>query len=281
MSEISVSQLAKELKLESSRLVEQLQAAGVGNSIKEDTPLTEKDKAKLLDYLRNGQGGLQNKSRITLTRKKTTKIKKADSFGKARTIEVEVRKKRVIVKKPEDNEQHENSAKSFENIKPTTSLKNASNIIGAKKTEVTPKDLSNNSSLKINKSNENIIKAEEVTISKEVKTEISEGKVSKTIGDGLKENITGKVGEEVKSSKGDQGKKNKDSDIKSPKIDKTLRKSGATKRKEKNQDLKDWSGAKSSRKEPDLGKSKSVSGKSTKKGKLTQSKKNGEIMRKK
>ena len=35
---------------------------------------------------------------ITLTRKQTTEIKAADSTGKARTIQVEVRKKRVLVR---------------------------------------------------------------------------------------------------------------------------------------------------------------------------------------
>ncbi|MET0681449.1 MAG: translation initiation factor IF-2, partial [Burkholderiales bacterium] len=39
------------------------------------------------------------KHKITLTRKQTSEIKKADSSGKARTIQVEVRKKRVFVKR--------------------------------------------------------------------------------------------------------------------------------------------------------------------------------------
>ena len=41
------------------------------------------------------------KKKITLTRKQTTEIKDADSTGKARTIQVEVRKKRVFVKRDE------------------------------------------------------------------------------------------------------------------------------------------------------------------------------------
>src|SRR6185436_1142592 len=39
--------------------------------------------------------------KITLTRKQTTAIKQADATGKARTIQVEVRKKRVFVKRDE------------------------------------------------------------------------------------------------------------------------------------------------------------------------------------
>src|SRR5439155_3102140 len=44
-------------------------------------------------------GGMELKKKITLTRKQTTEIKSADSAGRARTIQVEVRKKRVFVKR--------------------------------------------------------------------------------------------------------------------------------------------------------------------------------------
>jgi translation initiation factor IF-2 len=49
--------------------------------------------------LRKQHGGLDQKKKITLTRKQTTEIKAADSTGRARTIQVEVRKKRVFVKR--------------------------------------------------------------------------------------------------------------------------------------------------------------------------------------
>ena len=39
------------------------------------------------------------RKKITLTRKSTSEIKQADSSGKARTIQVEVRKKRTFVKR--------------------------------------------------------------------------------------------------------------------------------------------------------------------------------------
>ena len=60
------------------------------------------DKTKLLDYLRKQHGAAgEPKKKITLTRKQTTEIKAAGSTGKARTIQVEVRKKRVFVKRDE------------------------------------------------------------------------------------------------------------------------------------------------------------------------------------
>ena len=99
MAQINVTQFAKELGLPIELLIEQLQTAGVKKKLADDTVLTEKDKTQLLDYLRQSHGAREAKNKITLTRKQTTEIKKSDSTGKARTIQVEVRKKRVLVKR--------------------------------------------------------------------------------------------------------------------------------------------------------------------------------------
>src|SRR6266850_5530349 len=99
MAQMNVSQFAKELGLASAMLLEQLQAAGIGKALADDTVLTEHDKTQLLDYLRRVHGAKDTKNKITLTRRQTTEIKKADSTGKARTIQVEVKKKRVLVKR--------------------------------------------------------------------------------------------------------------------------------------------------------------------------------------
>ena len=98
MAQMSVEQFASELGLLPAVLLEQLQAAGVSKEIAKDG-LTEKDKNQLLDYLRKVHGATEDKGKITLTRRQTTEIKKSDSTGKARTIQVEVRKKRVFVKR--------------------------------------------------------------------------------------------------------------------------------------------------------------------------------------
>src|SRR5512141_1144312 len=102
MAKSNVTQFAEELKLPVTLLLEQLQAAGVRKKAGEDA-ITEQDKTRLLDYLREMHGNKEEKKKITLTRKQTTEIKKADATGKARTIQVEVRKKRTFVKgdKPE------------------------------------------------------------------------------------------------------------------------------------------------------------------------------------
>ena len=98
MAQTSVTQFAGELKVQPSVLLEQLKAAGVHKQQAEDT-LSEQDKTKLLEYLRKVHGATEAKSKITLTRKQTSEIKKSDSTGKSRTIQVEVKKKRVFVKR--------------------------------------------------------------------------------------------------------------------------------------------------------------------------------------
>jgi len=98
MAQSSVAQFASELGLPAELLLEQLKGAGVNKNTPEDK-LTEQDKASLLEYLRKEHGAQAPKNKITLTRKQVTEIKKSDSTGKARTIQVEVRKKRVLVRR--------------------------------------------------------------------------------------------------------------------------------------------------------------------------------------
>jgi translation initiation factor IF-2 len=97
MAKSNVTQFAEELKLPVTLLLEQLDAAGVKKKAGDDA-ITEQDKSRLLDYLREMHGNKEEKKKITLTRKQTTEIKKADATGKARTIQVEVRRKRTFVK---------------------------------------------------------------------------------------------------------------------------------------------------------------------------------------
>ena len=100
MASNNVAQFATELKMPADLLLKQLKDAGVEKSSVEDT-LSKEDKDKLLGHLRKVHGAATDgeKKKITLTRKETTEIKQADSSGKSRTIQVEVRKKRTFVKR--------------------------------------------------------------------------------------------------------------------------------------------------------------------------------------
>jgi translation initiation factor IF-2 len=101
MAHTTIEQFATELKLPPGALIEQLAKAGVAGKAEGDG-LSEQDKTKLLEYLQKQHGAAgEPKKKITLTRKQTTEIKAAGTTGKARTIQVEVRKKRVFVKRDE------------------------------------------------------------------------------------------------------------------------------------------------------------------------------------
>jgi len=97
---MNVEQFAQELKLPPLLLLEQLKAAGVSKNDIADT-MSEADKSHLLDYLRkvHGGGAEASKTKITITRKQTGEIRKTDSTGKSRTIQVETRKSRTYVKR--------------------------------------------------------------------------------------------------------------------------------------------------------------------------------------
>jgi translation initiation factor IF-2 len=115
MAQTKVEQFANELGLLPAALLKQLQAAGVSKQLAKDS-LTEKDKAQLLNYLRKVHGTKGEKSKITLTRRQTSEIRKSDSTGKAHTIQVEVRKKRVFVKR----DMSESETSKSDSDKPTS-----------------------------------------------------------------------------------------------------------------------------------------------------------------
>lgn len=106
MTQMTVEKFANELDVLPEALLDQLLAAGVKKQSIRDI-LTEKDKTQLLDYLRRVHGSIESKKKITLTRRETTEIRQSDGTGKARTIEVKVRKKRVLTKPTEQEVEKE------------------------------------------------------------------------------------------------------------------------------------------------------------------------------
>jgi len=102
MTSTTVAELAAELNKPTTLLLEQLSAAGVPKSAGSD-PVTESDKQMLLNHLKaaHGTAGGERK-KITLVKKSTSEIKQADATGRARTIQVEVRKKRTFIKRDDE-----------------------------------------------------------------------------------------------------------------------------------------------------------------------------------
>ena len=102
MTSTTVAELAAELNKPTHTLLEQLSAAGVPKTEGSDR-VTESDKQKLLGYLQASHGTASvERKKITLVKKSTTEIKQADATGRARTIQVEVRKKRTFIKREDE-----------------------------------------------------------------------------------------------------------------------------------------------------------------------------------
>jgi translation initiation factor IF-2 len=102
MAVTTVAQFAAELNRPAGTLLDQLNAAGLPKA-SADEALSDTDKAKLLDHLRSTHGSAPatERKKISITRKTNTEIKQADATGKARTIQVQVVKKRTFVKRDE------------------------------------------------------------------------------------------------------------------------------------------------------------------------------------
>ena len=102
MSQYTVEKFASELKLPVNLLLEQLKSAGVKKNNSNDE-LSEDDKSALLSFLKQSHGDIQKpKNKIMLTRKQNSEIKKTDSTGRSRTIQIEVRKKRTLLKSSQE-----------------------------------------------------------------------------------------------------------------------------------------------------------------------------------
>ena len=103
-STTTVAQFAAELNKSPATLIEQLTSAGVAR-VQLGDPLSEADKQKLLGYLHASHGTVAaERKKITLVKKSTSEIKQADATGRARTIQVEVRKKRTFVRREDGSD---------------------------------------------------------------------------------------------------------------------------------------------------------------------------------
>lgn len=108
MADVTVKQLAKVVGIPVERLIQQLGDAGVPVDNADQT-VTEEQKRTLLSFLQRSHGEKPSKqpSRITLKRKKVSTVKLGKDSSRGKTVNIEVRKKRTYVKRPELEEQDE------------------------------------------------------------------------------------------------------------------------------------------------------------------------------
>ena len=105
MAEVSIKQFSETLNLSVDKLISQLNESGVKGK-KESDSISEDEKRTLLSYLKglHGETSEESPKKVTLRRKQTLNLSAGSGSGK-RTVNVEVRKKRTYVKKPEVTEE--------------------------------------------------------------------------------------------------------------------------------------------------------------------------------
>lgn len=100
MTDVTVKQLAQVVGIPVERLLTQLQDAGL-NFEKDTQTVTEEQKRTLLAHLKKSHGDKAEAApeRITLRRKSVSKVTVGTNTQKAKTVNVEVRKKRTYIKR--------------------------------------------------------------------------------------------------------------------------------------------------------------------------------------
>src|SRR5471032_1313954 len=101
MAEVTVSQFAEVLKVPVDRLLVQLDQAGIKVGGPDDR-ISDDAKLELLTHLRRSHGSDEDGGaprKITLKRKTQSELKLASVQGRARTVNVEVRRKRTYIKR--------------------------------------------------------------------------------------------------------------------------------------------------------------------------------------
>ena len=104
MASITIKGFAEQIGVEPTTLLKQLVSAGIEDKAVDDS-LTDDEKLTLLTFLRKGHEEEGAKKKITLKRKTTSQVKQSTRGGPARTVQVEVRKKRTYVKRSDIEEE--------------------------------------------------------------------------------------------------------------------------------------------------------------------------------
>ena len=138
MADITVAELAKEIGTPVERLVSQLADSGVKKS--ETDVISQDEKESLLSYLKkqHGDDSSAKPSKLTLNRKTKSTLTMGHG-SKAKSVDVEVRKKRTYVKRSEVEEQQ--IAEAAEKAAAEASKKAASDA--AAKAELAAKEAEN------------------------------------------------------------------------------------------------------------------------------------------
>ncbi|RTZ60888.1 MAG: hypothetical protein DSZ33_02070, partial [Gammaproteobacteria bacterium] len=113
MAQTTIKVFAEQIGISTEKLLTQLGAAGIPGKKAGDS-LSDEEKMSLLSFLRGDAEPAQGRSRVTLKQRKTSELKVSSRTGSARTVQVQVKKKRTFVKRSavEEIEQKEAEEKA-------------------------------------------------------------------------------------------------------------------------------------------------------------------------
>ncbi len=122
MAEVTVTQFAEVLKVPVDRLLTQLGEAGIKVGGADDI-ISEEAKMELLTHLRRSHGRQGEDAaaprKITLQRKTQQEIKLASTQGRARTVAVEVRRKKTYLNRSVIEEEQRQRQEEIDKVRPT------------------------------------------------------------------------------------------------------------------------------------------------------------------
>jgi len=140
MAEVTIRQFADDVKIPIGRLLGQLGDAGLSAKGADDK-ISETEKRRLLSHLRKIHGKDTEKSvnqspnKITLKRKTVSEIKVPNAQGRAKTVQVEVRKKRTYIKKHRESVNKESEAVAQRKVEKEPERQQAKTAEGAQAAE--------------------------------------------------------------------------------------------------------------------------------------------------
>ncbi len=98
MSQVTIDAFARQINISIEKLLGQLEQAGVSGKTRADS-LEDHEKLRLLQHLESRETKQPSKDRIFLKSRQTRQIRQTSRTGAARTVHVEVKKRRTFVKR--------------------------------------------------------------------------------------------------------------------------------------------------------------------------------------
>ncbi len=117
MAQVEIKKFAEQIGTPIERLLDQLSNAGIEGKTADGT-LSDDEKKSLLTYLQSSIAGSQ-RTPVAIKSRKASEIRQTSRSGAAKTVQVEVKRKRRVVRQSQPTTEHEEELKRLEEEKRT------------------------------------------------------------------------------------------------------------------------------------------------------------------